>query len=157
MRRYRRKRGSGIGWLILLLLIVSVAVAGAGYIYTAKEFERVKPTIQTPKFSYWNLKDPLKITLRDNYGIKGYQIFLSDGKNEVLVAQKDTLILKEEKVLLAYPKDNQLDKSAKTIQLTVKVIDASRWNYFRGNSAQKSIEFKVDNKRPIINILSKLL
>ena len=56
MIRHRRKRGSGIGWLILLLLIVVVAVVGAGYIYTAKEFERVPPTIETPKFSHWNLR-----------------------------------------------------------------------------------------------------
>ncbi len=154
MRKYRRKRGSGTGWLILLLLILAVAVVGAGYIYTAKEFERVKPTIQTPKFSYWNLKDPLKITLKDNFGLKSYQVFLSDGKNEVLVVQKDSLNLEEEEVLVSYPRGKQLDKSAKTIQLKIKVTDASRWNYFTGNSDQKSIEFKVDNKRPIINILS---
>jgi murein DD-endopeptidase MepM/ murein hydrolase activator NlpD len=155
MIRHRRKRGSGIGWLILLLLIVVVAVVGAGYIYTAKEFERVPPTIETPKFSYWNLKEPLKITLRDNFGLKNYKIFLTDGKNQILVASGDSMAQKSiEDVLVSYPKDSKLDKRAKVLQLQISVTDASRWNYLQGNSASKIINFKIDNKRPIINILS---
>ncbi len=155
MIRHRRKRGSGIGWLILLLLIVVVAVVGAGYIYTAKEFERVPPTIETPKFSYWNLKEPLKITLQDNFGLKNYKIFLTDGKNRILVASGDSMGQKSiEEVLVSYPKDSKLDKKAKVLQLEISVTDASRWNYLQGNSAGKIINFKIDNKRPIINILS---
>jgi len=154
MRRYKSKRGNGIGWLILLLVILAVSIGGAGYIYTAKEFERVKPIIETPKFLYWNLKDPLKITLKDNLAVKSYEIFLSDGKNRVLLTQEDMVNLPTKEVLVDYPKGSLLDKSAKEIELTVKVTDASRWNYFTGNRDQKSIVFKIDNKRPSINILS---
>ena len=154
-RRRVRRRGSNIGWLILLLVILAGIVGGAGYIYMSKEFERIPPTITTPQFSYWNTKQPLIIKLSDNFGIKNYKIFLSDGKNTVLIDNQENIYLKKDiEIEIKYPKNSMLDKKSKELIMTIEVTDSSRWNYFTGNKNQKSISFKIDNKRPIINILA---
>jgi len=155
MRRRRSRRGSNVGAIVFVLFILIGAIVATGYIYTAKDFERVAPTIETPKFSYWNTKDPLKITLRDNLGLKSYQIFISDGVQEVLVANEDNMTPAVEKVVaIKYPKESNLDKKAKVLQLKIKVTDISKWNYLTGNSLQQTLELKIDSKRPNINILS---
>ena len=155
MRRRGNRRGSGIGAIVFILFILIGAVVAAGYIYTAKDFERETPTIETPKFSYWNTKNPLQITLRDNFGLKSYQVYLSDGSQEVLVANEENIVPTVEKVVsIQYPKESNLDKKAKTLQLKIKVTDSSKWNYLLGNSLQQSLELKIDSRRPNVNILS---
>ncbi len=153
--RGRRRRGSNIGWLILLLVILAGIIGGTGYIYTAKEFERIAPTIIAPEFPYWNTKQPLIIKLSDNFGLKNYKVFLSDGKNNVLLhTGVEIESTKNKKIEIKYPKNSQLDKKAKILIMTIQVTDSSKWNYFTGNKNEKSISFKIDNKRPIINILA---
>jgi len=153
--RKRKGRGSNIGWLILLLLILSSIIIGFGYIYTAKEFERVAPIVVTPEYKYWNTKQPLIIKLSDNFGLKSYRIFLSDGTNNILVDHnEDNLLEKDKEIKIKYPKNSQLDKKVKVLKMVIEVTDASRWNYFKGNQSEKSISFKIDNKRPIVNIIA---
>ncbi len=153
MRR-RGRKSSKIGWIILLVLILGGAIAGAIYLYTAEEFERVPPAIEAPEHTYWNAKDPLKIKISDNFGLKSYQVTLSDGKNEIPVVIADHLGgVKEEVVSVKYSK-GKLDRKAKVLTLKIQATDASKWNYLMGNSIEKVIEFKIDYRRPNVNILS---
>ena len=154
MARYRRKKGSVVGKIMGILLLVGT-LATAWYVYTAPEFEKIKPQIDTPSNLYWNRTDPLKIKVRDNEALKGYEIELSDGVNSVILGKglfKQQR--KEEILLLKYPKSKVLNPKAKKIMVTIKVYDKSMWNMLNGNSAQKSIELDLDNKRPNVNILS---
>lgn len=154
MRRRGQKK-SKIGWIILLMLLLSGGIAAAVYIYfIAEDFERTPPTIEIPKYSYWNTKKPLKVTLSDNFGLKSYQLTLSDGKKEVPIAVGDDLGgIKAKKILVKYPK-GKLDKKAKILTLKIKVSDSSRWNYLVGNSAEEVVKLKIDYRRPNINVLA---
>jgi len=150
-RRSRGRRKSG-GLIVFILLLV-VAIAGAGYIYTAPEFERVKPKIESVDKLYWNKKDPIRVTLSDNEALKSFELVLSDGKHSVIIGQ-GPLKGKREVLLVKYPKSKVLDPKAKHLILTVKVTDKSLWNFFEGNSAVKKIDIRIDHKRPNVNIIS---
>ncbi len=152
MARRVKKRG-GKGGLFVLLLILAAAAAGAVYIYTAPEFERIKPEIHTPDQLFWNRKDPIKIKLSDNVGLSSYEVTLSDGKHSLKVGQ-GPIEGKEKTVFVKYPKSKVLDSKSKHFLLTVTVTDKSLWNLFRGNTAQKKIDIKIDYKRPNVNVIA---
>jgi murein DD-endopeptidase MepM/ murein hydrolase activator NlpD len=152
MKRRRHKKGSGK--IIGILILVLAAAAGA-YIYTAPEFERVAPKVKTAQNIYWNRTDPLKIDLSDNVGLKHFELILSDGKHSLIVGQGDLQKgVKEQTLLVKYPKSKELDPKANGLTLTVKVTDGSLWNLFRGNTTQKNIKIKVDHTRPNVNVLA---
>ena len=153
MRRRGQKR-SNLGLIIVMVLLLGIIGAGAIYVYTADEFEKSVPTIKISKTSYWNAKDPIEVTLADNYGLKSYLITLSDGKKEVTVAMVNDLINIKKRVLQVKYPQGKLDKKAKELHLKVVVVDKSKWNFFSGNSAQKEISLKIDHRRPNVNILS---
>jgi len=153
-RRGQRKKSRGIVWIILFLLVVVGIGSGAAYLYTADEFEQIPPTIEMPKYNYWNTKEPLKITISDNYGLKSYQVVLSDGKKNVVAASENNLIgVKSRVISLNYP-TRELDRKAKVLRVKVTATDKSKWNYLSGNSNQKVIDLKIDYRRPNVNILS---
>ncbi|HHO65626.1 MAG TPA: M23 family peptidase, partial [Epsilonproteobacteria bacterium] len=149
----RVKRRGGKGGLFVLLLVLAAAAAGAVYIYTAPEFERVKPQIHAPDQLFWNRKDPIRIKLSDNVRLGSYEIVLSDGKHALKTGQ-GPIEGKEKTVLVKYPKSKVLDPKSKHFFLTVTVTDKSLWNLFRGNTAQKKIDIKVDYKRPNVNVIA---
>ncbi|RLA76893.1 MAG: M23 family peptidase [Epsilonproteobacteria bacterium] len=153
LRRRGRKR-SKIGWIILLVFILAGGIAATSYLYTAEEFERVRPTIEISKQGYWNAKDPLKIKIIDNLGLRSYKITLSDGATKVSVAGEEHLEgIKEKIISINYPQ-GKLNRKAKELTFDIQVIDTSKWNYLKGNSIQKTVNFKIDYRRPNVNILS---
>ncbi len=154
MARHRQKGGSIFG-KILVLLILGGLGAGAWYIYTAPEFERIKPEIVSPSEMFWNRIDPLKIQVKDNVALKNYEVSMSDGKQSVIIDQGTFDGLKKEETLtVKFPKSKKIDPKVKKITVTVKANDKSMWNMFAGNSAIKTINIYVDYKRPNVNILS---
>ena len=154
MYKRRGAKSSKIGWIILLILILGGGIAGAIYLYTAEDFERTPPMIKAPEYSYWNAKDPLDITISDNYGLKSYQVTLSDGKKVVPVAVADFLGgEKEQHISVEYPQ-GKLDRKAKILTLKIKATDSSKWNYLSGNSSEKIVQLKIDYRRPNVNILA---
>ncbi len=141
--------------MIAALLLLAGLGAGAGYIYTAPEFERVKPEVEGPQNLFWNRKDPLVIKLKDNTGLKSYELILSDGAKSVIVGQGLFSGKPHEQTLLVnYPKGKVLNPRAKQFTLKVKVNDSSMWNFMGGNSAEKIFTVNIDYKRPNVNILS---
>ncbi len=150
-KKYKKKGGSKIVAVVLLLALL----AGAGYVYTAPEFERVAPTVESPNSLFWNRKDPLKVKLQDNVGLKSFELILSDGSHSVIVGQGEFKAnTKEQMLLVKYPKSKVLNPKAKKLTLKVVVTDNSMWNLMQGNSNEKSININVDYKRPNVNILA---
>jgi biotin carboxyl carrier protein len=150
----RKKSSNSLGIIIFGLLI------GAGaYVFTSQGFERNVPVVKSEEFIYWNRKDPLKIQIADDSGLKSYKVQVNDGENKMVVANEVISENVKEKTLnILYPKKVidgvRLDPRAKKLQITVEVTDKSNWNFFQGNSAVKVINVEVDYKRPDINILA---
>jgi len=159
--RYRRRYGRGYQkssnslWIVILIALIG----GGAFIYTSKSFERNAPTIECANSIYWNRKDPLKIKLSDESGLKSYEIKIRDDKNEIVVANEMILETVHDKLVeIKYPKKAVngvlLDPRAKKLQITFSATDKSNWNFFQGNSITKKINVFVDYKRPDVNILS---
>ena len=150
----KKRRGNLVNKIFSVILLIGIA-AGAWYVYTAPEFERVKPKIESPNSIFWNRKDPLKIKVSDNVALNSYEIVLSDGTKSVIIDQgffdQGT---KEQLLQVKYPKGKVLDPKAKDYKLKITVGDKSMWNMMAGNKAAKTVDVTVDYKRPNVNILS---
>ena len=150
-RKHSKKSGSKIVAGVLLLALL----AGAGYIYTAPEFERVSPTVESQNNLFWNRKDPLKVQLHDNVGLKSFELTLSDGTNSIIVGQGEfEANTKEQTLMVKYPKSKVLNPKATKLTLKVSVIDNSMWNFMQGNASKEIININVDYKRPNVNVLA---
>jgi len=151
----KRRSTKKSGKKILVGLVLLAILAGAAYIYTAPEFERELPQIQSQNNLFWNRTEPLKVELSDNEGLKSFQLTLSDGVKSIIVGQGEFKPnTKEQTLLVKYPKSKVLNPKAKKLTLKVLVTDKSFWNFMQGNSVEKSIDINVDYKRPNVNILA---
>jgi hypothetical protein len=150
---YKSTKNSGMKMMVGVVFLA--LLAGAGYIYTAEEFERVAPTVESQSTIYWNKRDPIKVELHDNIGLKNFELTLSDGTQSINVGgeevEADTT---KQTLLIKYPKGKGLDPHAKTLTLKVSVTDNSMWHFMKGNSSEKLIHIDLDYKRPNVNILS---
>jgi len=154
-RSYGRRKSSNSLWIVILGLMIG---AGA-YIFTSQGFERNAPLIKSDDFIYWNRKDPLQINISDDNALKAYTVYVSDGKNNLLVANEVILENVKNKTLsIVYPKKVvegvRLNPRATKLQVSVEVSDKSNWNFFQGNTVKKIINVKIDYKRPDVNILA---
>lgn len=152
--RSDKKGGAKIAGGLFLVVLVAL-LAGAGYIYTAPEFEREVPTVHSEQNVFWNRKDPLKVQLSDNEGLKSFQLILSDGKNSLIVGEGTFEgKAKEQTLLVNYPQSKTLDTKATKLKLKVSVTDSSLWNFAQGNKSEKVIDINVDFKRPNVNVVA---
>ncbi len=153
MRRKNSRRKGG-GKIVSGLLLFAL-LAGAGYIYTAPEFERVTPAVESSESMFWNRKDPIKIKLTDNVGLKNFELILNDGQKSLIVGKGDLAKnTKEQTLLVKYPQSKTLDPKAKHLTLKVSVSDSSMWNFLEGNRVEKTININVDHKHPNVNVLA---
>ena len=151
----RHRSGKKGGSKIVAILVLVALAAGAGYIYTAPEFERVVPSVESQDNLFWNRKDPLKVTLKDNIALKSFELMLSDGTQSIIVGQGAfDGSTKEKTLLVKYPKSKVLNPKATKLQLKVSVTDKSMWHFMQGNTSVKTIDINVDYKRPNVNILA---
>ena len=153
--RYGRRRKSRTGLWIFLILLLALGGA-AGYVYLSPKFERVPPQVVMQKSFYWSPGKVIRVTLRDNHALGGYQAILSDGKKRVVVASgRFDAPLKEAEVAITLPKKSGLDPRKKVWRLAVQVWDRSLWNLGEGNRAQASARILVDTEPPKVSILSR--
>jgi murein DD-endopeptidase MepM/ murein hydrolase activator NlpD len=147
----RRKNNSSFGVLFVFVLIIAAGL----YVYFSATFERNAPTIaMQDNNGYWNLKKPLKIKIDDASGIQSYKVILHT-KNGDKTLQYEQLLAPEKEVLLEVePPRGAYTMKDKEIQIFVQAQDISKWNFLKGNMAQKVFKLKVDRKRPRVSIVS---
>ena len=67
------------------ILFLTIIIGLPAFIYFSPMFERVPPKIIFNHGEYWNLRDSLKIDIKDDSGIKFYKVLLiHDNKAKVL-------------------------------------------------------------------------
>jgi len=103
---------------------------------------------------YWNLKEPLSLTIKDESGIKFYEVILITSSGQKILAQEALVVPQKELSLeVEYPKMGYAIKD-KNIKIMVNAIDASQWNFFSGNTASYEKSFIVDKKKPLLNLVT---
>lgn len=141
-----RKNKSSAGIIVLILLIL--ITASLAYLYNSKMFERNAPTVEVAEQINWNLKTPIDIKINDESGIKFVRATLSDGKNSIVLAQKEFIPAQKEFILgLEFPRIGFISNK-KSFELDIEVVDSSKWNFFSGNRMTKKSLIHVDTKKP---------
>ena len=127
-------------WILLLVVILGII----GYVYFSPSFERVKPTIKIYTNGYTNFQKPIKIEIKDQSGIRSYQVIAKGNGFEEVIAKSANPDLGKDVILnVKLPKID-----TKNIQLSVIATDKSDWHFFRGNMAKKSVVLTVDTTPP---------
>lgn len=139
---------------LLIYLVATAVIAIVVFIFFSPMFEKNSPKISIKDEIYWNLKTPLEVSLSDDNEIKSYNIVYKDEQNEIKL---DTKVLSQSKgavnLNIIPPK---LDRMANPVNvvLKVEVYDTSKWNFFRGNVLNKTINVKIDKKKPVANVIN---
>ena len=147
-----RKKNSFMKFFLILIMVA--LLAGGGFIFLSPQFEQNAPNIEFKTNGFWNLKDKLEIKLSDESGIKYYKItFIDDAKSIVLDEKVLNEIKKDINLLLKPPKLDMFYKGT-NVKIKIDVVDNSKWNFLNGNKISKTFNIKIDNKRPIANVIN---
>jgi len=146
----RKRSASSAIFLIILLSLIAIGL----YLYNSKLFERDLPVVEVEKEIYWNFKDGLKVTIKDESGIKYYTVVLSTPTQEHILKREILNDPKKEINLdIKFAKARTLlnDKEA---TLKIYAVDSSRWNFFAGNEVHASSKIIIDKKRPQLSVVT---
>jgi len=140
----RRQGKSSLG----VLLIFGAIIVGVIYLYNSVMFERKVPNITLDNNGYWNLKEPLKVTIDDISGLRSYKIKLQTTKGETVLYNEQFLEVKTLINLEVKPPRSAYAMKDKSIKIIIEATDFSKWNFLSGNHTLKEFEFIIDKKRP---------
>ena len=134
--------------------LVFLGIGAAAYVYNASLFEREVPKITIDSEIEWNLKDPISVNISDASGLRFVKATLNDGEKSVVLESKE---MKQPQMSvdlnLSFPKTG-FGANKKAFELTIEAIDASKWNFFAGNSVSVKSILKVDTKRPEVSVIA---
>ncbi|WP_457563247.1 M23 family metallopeptidase [Caminibacter pacificus] len=134
-------------WILILLLIIGAG----GFVYFSPMFEKNPPKITIKTDGYTNLKNPIEVDLKDDSGIKSYTVVLMNGNNTEVIASADNPNMGKNVTLkIKLPKNIK----ANEIRLVVTAVDTSKWHFFAGNEAQKSVTLEVDKVAPDAQVVN---
>lgn len=138
----------------LYLLFFGALILGAFLLYNSKAFEQNPPVIDSPSELFWNLKDPLKIRIVDDSGLRNYRIYLlKDGTKTLLENMTLEKHLPEVSFELHPPKNVMFNRE-RLLEFEIEATDSSNWNFFAGNTAKKKITAVIDTKRPMLQLVT---
>jgi len=139
---------------IIALLAIGIILSILVYLYNSPLFERTPPTITLEETIYWNLKEPIPLHVKDESGIKFLRVNLSDGTNSVVLhTQMYASPQKEIALELNFPRTGFFSKEEQMV-LEVEAVDASKWNFFGGNTANQNALLRIDTARPELYALT---
>lgn len=148
------RRGRNNGSSFILLGIFALVLGGVFYVYNSAMFERETPTISMQDGGYWNLKNPLEIKIYDTSGLKSFKITLKSSTEESVLYHEQFLAPKESINIKVEPPKSAYVMKDKELKIVVEAVDASKWNYFKGNSIAVESKYIIDKKRPQVNIIA---
>jgi len=134
-------------WILLLLIIAG----GAGFVYFSPMFEKNPPKIEVKTTGYTNLKNPIEIKLKDESGIKSYSVVLVGNNRADVIAESNGEDLGKEVTLKVKLPKNLKDYQVK---LVITAVDKSKWHFFAGNEAKKTVTLEVDKLAPDAQVVN---
>ena len=137
-----------------ILALFAIIIGGALYMYSSPKFERVAPIISVKTNGYWNLKKPLDITINDTGGIKVYKIILKTKNEEIILKNEQFMVAKNSLKIKLNPPNSVYAMKDNTIKIIIDASDTSKWNFMKGNTAQKVLNLKIDKSKPEIEIIA---
>jgi murein DD-endopeptidase MepM/ murein hydrolase activator NlpD len=148
---FEKRQNNFTKYIIILVIIIFFCIGS--FIFISPQFEQNKPQIICDNEIFWNLKTKLKIKIIDDTGVKYYKITYNDNDKKIKLNNK---IIKDNKkeviVEVTAPRLDIFHKN-KNITLKIEAVDNSKWNYFNGNIATKTIKLHIDTKKPIANVI----
>ena len=132
----------------------ALLIAGIVFVYNAKMFERNAPEVQLENNGFWNLRTPLKVTMKDQSGIKEYAILLQTSAGQKELASAHFVAPTKEIMLEVKPPRGAYAIKDEQVKIIIQARDASKWNFLSGNTAHKEIVLSVDKKRPQVSIVA---
>ncbi|MDQ1264234.1 MAG: hypothetical protein QG559_1235 [Campylobacterota bacterium] len=146
----RKNKGSSFAALGVFALIIGAVI----YVYTSEMFERETPQISMQNSGYWNLKSPLEIAINDASGLKAYKVILKTPSEESVLYHEQFLTPNKTVNVKVEPPKSVHTMKESDIKIIVEAQDASKWNFFAGNSSVSEYALKIDKKRPIVNTVA---
>ncbi len=147
-----RKR-SNFGSVIVSVAFLAI-IGGIVYLYNSAMFEREKPVITIDNSGFWNLRAPLAVKIDDASGLMSYKVTLQSGNEQFVLADEEFEAPQSTQTLeLTTPKRVYALKN-KEVTITVEATDASKWNFFAGNTASETTTLQVDKKRPYLSTIA---
>lgn len=145
-----KKKNSSFVTLFLMLLFVG----GALWVYFSPTFEREAPEIQLETNGFWNMKEPLHLTIKDASAIKSYSVSMKTSKGvQQLLVEKPLQAVQSLNLAIEPPKGMYAIKDT-AIEIIVQATDASKWDMFNGNTATQVYKLTIDKKRPNVSIVN---
>jgi murein DD-endopeptidase MepM/ murein hydrolase activator NlpD len=144
-----RKSKSSLG----VLISFAVVIVGALYIYNSAAFERDIPKIAMNNNGFWNLKNPLEISIDDASGLISYSVVLKSSSDEIVLYNERLMVPKESVQLKVDAPSASLIKD-KDITISVQANDASKWNFLNGNSTIVEYKLHIDKNKPQLSSLA---
>jgi murein DD-endopeptidase MepM/ murein hydrolase activator NlpD len=149
---FKEKKQSPVK-VILIILIVLLG-GGSGYLYLSPVFEQNKPVIEAPLNIYWNLKSKLTINLEDESGIKYYKVTFKDGQRDIILNKKVFNTIQKNITVDINPPKLDMFYKGKNCSIEIEAVDNSKWNLLEGNKVIKTIDIKIDTKKPTAKVIA---
>ncbi len=147
------RKKSNFGSVMISVAFLAI-IGGVVYLYNSAVFEREKPTITVDNSGFWNLRAPLAVKIDDASGLMSYKVTLQSGNEQFVLAEEQFSAPQSTQTLeLTTPKRAYALKN-KEVTITVEARDASKWNFFAGNTASKTTTLQVDKKRPYLSTIA---
>jgi len=146
-------KNSNNGLYVKIFLVLGVIIGGVIYLFNASIFERNAPIIKLEHNGFWNLKEPLKVTIEDQSGVKFYKVSLKTAKEEKILNHEQLMEPSGVVNINIEPIKSAHSLKNTNIEITVEATDASKWHFFSGNSAVKTFALTIDKTKPLINII----
>jgi len=132
-----------------ILAVLILILGGIGFIYFSPMFEKTPPKIELNSNGFTNLREPVKLNINDDSGIKYYSVVMIADNNPKELVSKTGQFGKNLSLDIKLPKN-----SAKQIKLIVTAVDTSKWHFFAGNEIKKEITLQVDTVSPDAQIIN---
>jgi len=142
------RKKSNIGGVIFMVIFIAI-IGAVVFVYNSSLFERNAPVINIQSNGYWNMKSPLPIELKDESGIKHYKVVALIDNQEVDLATADFAKVNKDIKLEVKPKRELFSLRVKELTIRVEAVDASKWNFMKGNENSVEYKLKIDKKKPM--------